>query len=389
MRVILKKDNRVPIPTGINGIDNIIDGLSSGEFGIILAPTGIGKTTVLTKIANTAYNYDKNVLQIIFEDNINEVVRKHYTIWTGVAPSKLADEEEDVVSIITERQTQSKGQLKICKLPSDSVTITEIKSLLRKLAMEGFKPDLIVIDYLDCIKHGNAMFGEEWKGEGSVMRQIEAMTSEFDVAIWGATQGNRESITTEVVTSDLMGGSIKKAQIAHILISIGKTLEQKENKLATITLVKSRVSKDGVVFSNCHFDNEMVEIFTNEQTTLLGHEQILEDWKKNRPIEVYREARKKQQEALAQKTTEAAENYNSNVIDDESTSISGAIKPNINFDNKKLEYHQTTILGRKEEKVEERKKKKEESNPIKVIPNANAKVEAARKRKEQELVEHQ
>lgn len=385
MRTVIKKDNRVPIPTGIQGIDAIIGGLSSGEFGVILAPTGIGKTTVLTKIANTAYNYDKKVLQIIFEDNINEVVRKHYTIWTGVAPGKLADEEEDVISIITERQSNSKGMLKICKLPSDSVTIAEIKSLLRKLAMEGFKPDLIIIDYLDCIKNGNTMFGEEWKGEGSIMRQLEAMTSEFDVAIWGATQGNRESITTEVVTSDLMGGSIKKAQIAHILISIGKTLEQKENDLATITLVKSRVSKDGVVFSNCYFNNEMIEIIANDQTTLLGHEQMVEDWKKQRPIEVYREAKKKKLDELTQKATDAANTFNNatDIIDEAETdnpAPGSVIKPNTNFDNKNFKFGQTTILGRKTEKAEERIKKKELANAEKqkkIIPNADVKVKAA------------
>ncbi len=385
MRTVIKKDNRVPIPTGIQGIDAIIGGLSSGEFGVILAPTGIGKTTVLTKIANTAYNYDKKVLQIIFEDNINEVVRKHYTIWTGVAPGKLADEEEDVISIITERQSNSKGMLKICKLPSDSVTIAEIKSLLRKLAMEGFKPDLIIIDYLDCIKNGNTMFGEEWKGEGSIMRQLEAMTSEFDVAIWGATQGNRESITTEVVTSDLMGGSIKKAQIAHILISIGKTLEQKENDLATITLVKSRVSKDGVVFSNCYFNNEMIEIIANDKTTLLGHEQMVEDWKKQRPIEVYREAKKKKLDELTQKATDAANTFNNatDIIDEAETdnpAPGSVIKPNTNFDNKNFKFGQTTILGRKTEKAEERIKKKELANAEKqkkIIPNADVKVKAA------------
>jgi hypothetical protein len=105
------------------------------------------------------------------------------------------------------------------------------------------------------------------------MRSLESMTGEFDMAIWTATQGNRESISSEVVTGDQMGGSIKKAQIAHVILSIAKSLEQKDQNLATLTLVKSRIGRDGVVFTNCKFNNEFLVIDTDSQNTLLGHEQ--------------------------------------------------------------------------------------------------------------------
>jgi hypothetical protein len=158
---------------------------------------------------------------------------------------------------------------------------------------EGFNPDLIVIDYVDCISPERSTNGEEWKGEGSVMRSLEAMTSEFNVAIWTATQGNRESISSEVVTGDQMGGSIKKAQIAHVILSIGKTLEQKEHKLATLTLVKSRIGQDGVVMTNCKFDNEFIIIDTDTQNTLLGFEEQKTQERANRAQEVYKKAQER------------------------------------------------------------------------------------------------
>ena len=66
----LEKDSRVPVPLGIVGIDNLLKGgLGIGELGVVLAPTGTGKTTLLTKIANSAHASGKNVLQIFFEDN--------------------------------------------------------------------------------------------------------------------------------------------------------------------------------------------------------------------------------------------------------------------------------------------------------------------------------
>jgi replicative DNA helicase len=270
----LEDTNRQPIPTGIVGVDNIlVGGLGRGELGIVLAPTGTGKTTLLTKFANTAYNLGFNVVQIFFEDNPGNIKRKHYTIWSDIAPAEQPNYKEQVKEKVELAQIQSKGSLKLLKLSSDNVTISEIKNKIRKMNSEGIKIDLLLIDYVDCISAERSVNGEEWKGEGSIMRSLESMTTEFDMAVWTATQGNRESISSEVVTGDQMGGSIKKAQIAHVILSIAKTLEQKEHNLATLTLLKSRIGKDGVIWQNCKFNNEFLLIDTDSQNTLLGFEE--------------------------------------------------------------------------------------------------------------------
>jgi replicative DNA helicase len=285
----LEKNFRLPIPTGVVGMDNLLKGgLGRGELGIVLAPTGTGKTTILTKFANTAFNNDNNVLQIFFEDNRDNIRRKHFTIWTNVEPDEQPEYAEDVKEKVLEAQARSKGVLKMIKMSSDDATISKIKSKIRKLISEGFKPDLLVLDYVDCVSSDKSIDGEEWKGEGSVMRSLESMTTEFDMAIWTATQGSRDSISSEVVTSDQMGGSIKKAQIAHVIISIAKTLEQKEHNLATLTLLKSRIGQDGIIFQNCKFDNKMLDIDTDTQTTLLGHEEQKTQDRANRAAEAFR-----------------------------------------------------------------------------------------------------
>ena len=290
----LEKDNRLPIATGIIGIDNLLEGgLGRGELGVVLAPTGTGKTTLLTKMANTAYNHGFNVLQIFFEDNPGNIKRKHYTIWSGIAPKDQPENAEEVKQKVKEAEIQSKGGIKLLKLASDNVTISEIKNKVRKLISDGFKIDLLLIDYVDCISPERSVNGEEWKGEGSIMRSLESMTGEFDIAIWTATQGNRDSISSEVVNSDQMGGSIKKAQIAHVIVSIAKTLEQKENNLATLTLLKSRIGRDGVIFQNCKFNNEYLVIDTDSQNTLLGFEEQKVQEKAARAAQVYQKAQEK------------------------------------------------------------------------------------------------
>jgi hypothetical protein len=52
--------------------------------------------------------------------------------------------------------------------------------------------------------------------------------------------------------------------------------------LATVAITKSRIGKDGIVFENCKFDNEMLEIDTDTTSTFLGFEEQQVEKKKER-----------------------------------------------------------------------------------------------------------
>ena len=281
---------------GIGGIDKLLKGgLAKGEIGVILAPTGVGKTTILTKIANTAFNLGYNVLQIFFEDNPKIVQRKHFTIWTGIEPDNLVLHKEEVLSKIHEIQETMKNRLVLKKMASDTMTMNRIKNQVRKLIADGTKIDMVLLDYIDCVLPENSA-KDEWKAEGSVMRAFEAMCHELNLVGWTATQGNRSSISSEVVTTDQMGGSIKKAQVGHVIITVAKTLQQKEMNLATIAITKSRLGKDGVVFENCKFNNELLEIDTESSVTFLGFEEQQEERKKDRVKELLEKRKERERQ---------------------------------------------------------------------------------------------
>ena len=192
---VLDEDYRHPIPMGIIGIDNLLKGgLAKGELGVILAPTGVGKTTVLTKICNHAFNLGYNVLQIFFEDNPKIIQRKHFTLWTGIAPDELSFHKDVVMEKVRDIKENTTNKLILKKYASDTLTMSQIKNQIRKMIAEGTKIDMISLDYIDCVVPDKNL-GDEWKSEGSVMRGFEAMCHELDVAGWTATQGNRSSIS--------------------------------------------------------------------------------------------------------------------------------------------------------------------------------------------------
>jgi len=214
-------------------------------------------TTMFTKLANTAFNEGYKVLQIFFEDMPKVIQRKHLACWTGINSNELGNHKDELEELIENLGDDS--NLKLKKMSSTETTISKIKAYVRKLISKGFKPDIILLDYIDCVKP-SIKVDDVNVGEGMVMREFESMLAEFDIAGWTAVQGNRSSINSTVVESDQMGGSIKKGQIGHFILSIAKSLEQKEAGTANIAILKSRFGKDGMVFEDVVFNNGTIQI---------------------------------------------------------------------------------------------------------------------------------
>lgn len=267
---VLVDDFRKPIATGIKGLDEVMDGgLSKGELAVILAPFGVGKTTMMTKIANTAMSDGYNVLQIFFEDNPKVIQRKHLSCWSGYDLNSLALHKDELMEMVSQ-MTKGKGKLKLKKFSSDGTTIPVIRQYIRKLIAQGFRPDIVLLDYIDCVEPSRK-FDDVNAGEGSVMRQFETLLSELDIAGWTAVQGNRSSISADVVEANQMGGSIKKGQIGHFIVSIAKNLDQKEAGTATMAILKSRFGKDGLIFQDIRFDNARIQIDMGESKGARTH----------------------------------------------------------------------------------------------------------------------
>jgi len=121
---------------------------------------------------------------------------------------------------------------------------------------------MVLLDYIDCVQPSKRV-DDVNVGEGNVMREFETMISELNIVGWTAIQGNRGSIGAQVVEANMIGGSIKKGQIGHFIVSIAKTLDQKEEGRATMAILKSRFGKDGVIFEDIVFDNGTLTIDTS------------------------------------------------------------------------------------------------------------------------------
>ncbi|MFW6219484.1 MAG: DnaB-like helicase C-terminal domain-containing protein [bacterium] len=258
----LEDENRYPIPTGIPKLDLIMNGgLGKSEIGIIIAPLGTGKSTILTRFAsNAAYIYGKNVLQIYFEDTDHQILNKHFSALSGIELNELKNNKEYVNRIVKAKKS-GEGKVILKKMSQEGITIPDIKKFVLNVEkVKNIKFDLILIDYLDCIESHKNNKGDSNKDDLDVIKAFESMSAELNIPMWSAVQSNRQGITSEIVTTSQQGGSIKKSQKAHFIMSIARSLEQKANNTANISILKSRIGDDGMIFKNCKFNNSTLNI---------------------------------------------------------------------------------------------------------------------------------
>ena len=272
----LSEDYRIAIPTGIGKIDETLEGgLGKGELGCIIGSSSFGKTSLTTAMASYAATYrcpqnnndGYKVLQIVFEDRVKQIQRKHIGRISEIEakdlskPSKI-DEVRAQIESYEDRDTLQKN-LRIIRLPSGEKTADDIKRLILKLRNIGFSPDLVIVDYFECLLCKGDSTDDKWEKEGKTMRKFESMAGELNIGIWIPVQGTKDSLNVEVVTMDKAGGSFKKIQIAHIVMSIARTVEDINESKATIAILKNRAGKAGAVFNNVEFNNGTCIISTD------------------------------------------------------------------------------------------------------------------------------
>jgi len=228
-------------------------------------------TSLTTAMASNAAEHGFKVLQIVFEDKVKQIQRKHIARLTNIEAKDLSKPAniDYVRSTLDEILAGEKGKaitenLRIVRFPSGEMTASDIKRYIVKISNSGFKPNLVIIDYFECIEPEKTLGNEnEYNKEGRTMRKFEAMANELDIAIWVPTQGTKDSITTDIVTMDKSGGSVKKMQIAHIIMSIARPEDAIKNNKANVSILKNRAGKSGIHLVGVDFNNGTCRISTD------------------------------------------------------------------------------------------------------------------------------
>lgn len=206
------KEKRDPIPTGKDALDqrDILDGgLAAGEIGLIMAPTGVGKSHFLVDIGYGALAAGYNVVHYSFELSEKNIGLRYDSRITQISTKKLYDRLQEW----EERINMFKGgELVIKEYPTKTATVNTLKFHISRLMADGFDPDVIIIDYGDLMKSRRGYDQKRFELE-AIFEDLRGFSMEIQKPIWTATQTNRDGFNDDIITIDKIGEAIGKAQI--------------------------------------------------------------------------------------------------------------------------------------------------------------------------------
>jgi len=261
IEVRFEEVNRRTVATNWDVIDELMDGgLGPGELGVIVAPSGIGKTWVLAALGATAVKAGKNVLHYTLELTQNYVGQRYDTIFTSIPSSDLKRNKEQ----IKEKVSKLRGGLMIKYYPPKGITSNTIAAHIDMVRQTKFQPDLIIIDYADLLVSTSSKNNSDYAEQGGIYIDLRAMSGEYQIPIWTASQTNRSAIDSEVIQADKIADSYAKVMNADFIISVSRKDADKLNNTARFHIMKNRFGQDGLTFpAKMDTNKGMIEVYAN------------------------------------------------------------------------------------------------------------------------------
>jgi len=234
---------RNPVTTGWPDIDSITGGgLGKSELGVVIAPTGAGKSMVLVHLGSEALKEGKTVVHYTLELQDTVIATRYDSCITGYPLSDIINFKEEVYEEIKDID----GNLIIKEYPTKSASTNTIRAHLSRLVKRGINPGLIIVDYADLLKPVQ-MRKEKREELGSIYEEIRALSTEFQCPIWTASQTNRSGLSAEVITMEQISEAFNKCFVADFIFSVSRTIEDKQNNQGKIFIAKNRNGPDGMI----------------------------------------------------------------------------------------------------------------------------------------------
>jgi len=241
------KTRRQTCPTGLPQIDaqDILNGgLGRGELGVIIAPTGVGKSHFLVQMGAEALRVGKNVVHYTFELSETAVGLRYDSNLCEIPSSDVIDRKEEVLDFYKQN---SLGRLIIKEYPTGTPSVQTIRNHIEKLLLKSFVPSVIIIDYADIMK-SSRKFDSLRHELKLVYEELRNLAMDLNVPIWTASQANREASNSEIVGLENMSEAYGKAMVADVVLSISRKPNEKATGAGRIFVAKNRAGRDGMLF---------------------------------------------------------------------------------------------------------------------------------------------
>jgi replicative DNA helicase len=240
-----REEERRPIVTPWKEFNELLQGgLGEGDFGLIFGNPGGGKSWCLVALGAYAVQAGYNVIHYTLELGESYIGRRYDSYLTKIPVNKIIKFK----SKVEEATSELPGNLIIKEYPMGRVSINTVEAHIKKCIDLDFKPDLIIIDYVDLLssKRNN----RERKDEiDDIYTSTKGLARELKLPIWSVSQVNRAGAKDNIIEGDKAAGSYDKMMIADFAMSLSRQKKDKLNGTGRFHIMKNRYGMDGMTFN--------------------------------------------------------------------------------------------------------------------------------------------
>ena len=238
-------EKRDTVETGWEVVNDIMGGgLGPGELGVVVAPSGVGKSWILATLGAAAVKEGRTVVHYTLELSENYVGQRYDTVFTGIPTANHQDRKDELYSKIKKLP----GKLLIKYFPPKGVTTRQLENHIEKMIANGNKPDLIIIDYADLMLTNSGRVENTYLEQGGIYIDLRGMGGTLGIPCWTASQSTRGSVDDEVIGADKIADSYAKVMNADFIMSLSRKASDKLNNTARLHIMKNRFGPDGLTF---------------------------------------------------------------------------------------------------------------------------------------------
>lgn len=243
-------------------------GFGKGELILFVAPPGIGKSTAMMNIGAHAVQKGLSVVHYTMELSEQYTAQRYDAIITGIATQNLKYHIDEVEEELKKRVT---GKLTIKYYPTKTASVTTLKSHLDQMILLGNKPDMVVVDYADLLRGSSKSREKLHEDLEIIYEELRGLAGEYEIPVFSASQSNRSSADSDIVTGDQIASSFAKIMVADFIISLSRKVTDKIAGTGRFFIIKNRFGPDGLTLpSKINMSNGRMDIF--EENSVQGKE---------------------------------------------------------------------------------------------------------------------
>ena len=273
--------------TGFTSIDNHIEGgIARGEVGLIIAPTGRGKSLMASNLAKNYVKSGLSVLYIALEEKMDRMVLRAEQQMAGAEKSQIVNQDMslnnkvyDAIQNHYQKNRKLLGDFYISKHMPGEVTPNQLEQIIVNTTIKKDKNiDVVIIDYPHLMRNPHAKYHSESDAGGKLFEDIRRLSQQYGFVCWTLAQTNRGAYGSDVITSEHVEGSRKIVNAVEVSLAVNQKDEEFKSGFLRLYLDKVRNSSNtGERFVNLKVEPTKMIVRDETPEEKQEHIQLLSD----------------------------------------------------------------------------------------------------------------